>query len=139
MGKSNKAENPWLDDKISKISLTAVKLLGLHGRVLYRSKSMRQPTTIFNANIFNSRAKKIWFGDLEIERDREALLKLSRRIGPVYILYEMDGRFPEHIPNIHYIKARAVVTVENGGISYRKDFAEAVDILTERMKRKEKL
>ena len=138
MERSSKADNPWFDEKITKISRAAVKLIGFPGRMLYRSKSMRQPTTIFNANIFNARAKKIWFGDLEIERDKEALLKLSQKIGPVYILYEMDGRFLEHIPNIHYIKTQAVVIVENGDISYRKDFAEAVDILMGRMKQKEK-
>jgi hypothetical protein len=138
MGRSNKEEYPWFDEKITKISRTAIELIGFPGRMLYRSKSMRQPTTIFNANIFNSRARKIWFGDLEIERDKEALLKLSQKIGPVYILYEMDGRFLEHIPNIHYIKAQAVVTVENGAVSYRKDFAEAVEIVKERIKQKEK-
>jgi len=138
MGRSNKEENPWFDEKITKISRAAVKLIGFPGRMLYRSKSMRQPTTIFNANIFNSRAKKIWFGDLEIEKDKEALLKLSQKIGPIYILFEMDGRFLEHIPTIHYIKVQAVVTVENGAISYRKDFAEAVELVKERIKKKEK-
>lgn len=54
---------------------------------------MKKPTTIFNANIFNSKAKKIkkiWFEDVEIERDKEALLKLSKRLGPIYIGREID-------------------------------------------------
>ncbi|NTU99564.1 MAG: hypothetical protein HGA55_00355, partial [Methanoregulaceae archaeon] len=42
-------------------------VMGITGRMLYKSKSMKKPTTIFNANIFNAEAKKIWFGDLEIE------------------------------------------------------------------------
>ena len=63
---------------IIKISEDAVKLLGYQGRMLYPSKSMKKPTTIFNANIYNSKAEKIWYGDLEIERDRKALIELSK-------------------------------------------------------------
>lgn len=131
-------ESYWADAKFVNILPSADKLLGMCGRMLYHSKSMKQPTTIFNANIFNSRAKKIWFGDLEIDRDKGALLKLSRRIGPLYILWEMDGRFLEQIPTIGYVKSRAIVTVENGSITYSPEFAEKVEILTERMKNSKK-
>lgn len=51
---------------------------------------MKKPTTIFNANIFDSKAEKIWFGDIEIERNKEALLKLSKRLCPIYTGREID-------------------------------------------------
>ncbi len=123
----------WVDEEITAISNPAVGFLGMAGRMLYTSKSMRKPTTIFNANIFNSQTKKIWFGDLEIERDREALLKLSLRIGPLYILYESDGRFLEQKPSPWLIRSKAIVVVEKGQILCIKDFAERVRILKGRM------
>jgi len=85
--------------------------------MLYPSKGMRKTTTIFNANIFNEEAKKIWFGDIEIERDKDPLLRLSRLSGPLYILYEMDGRFLKKVPDKNYIKDKAIVIVSEGKIS----------------------
>ena len=134
-----KKESSWTDAKFIRPSRMACKLLGMCGRMLYHSKSMKQPTTIFNANIFNVRAKKIWFGDIEIERDREGLLKISRRLGPLYVLEEMDGRFLEFLPTIGYIKSRAAVVIENGTISYSKDFSEYVEMLCKRMKKSSSL
>jgi hypothetical protein len=131
-----KGEDMWVDKKIIRLSKTAEKLLGWSGKMLYTSRSMKKPTTIFNANIFNSKAKKIWFGDLEIERDAEAILKLSRRLGPLYILYEMGGRFLEEIPAVGFIRSRAIVIVEGGQISYSAGFAERVEILGKKMKKR---
>jgi hypothetical protein len=133
MENPDRKERPWIDRRIIRLSKTAHRFLGWSGRLLYRSKRMKQPTTIFNANIFNSRAKKIWFGDLDVEKDREALLKLSRRLGTLYVLYETDGRFLEEIPTMGYIKSKAIVTVQDGDISYSKDFAERVEILKKRL------
>jgi hypothetical protein len=133
----NKTEkSAWVDQKFTKISRVAEKLLGIAGRMLYPSKSMKKPTTIFNANIFNAKAKKIWFGDLEIERDREALLELSQRLGHIYILCEMDGRFLDEVPTPGYVRSAAKVTVEDGKISYSPDFAEHVRVMTERMRKR---
>ncbi|MGD0885370.1 MAG: hypothetical protein ABSA46_10965 [Thermodesulfovibrionales bacterium] len=129
-------ESTWTDAKFTRISRTAVTLLGMLDRMIYTSKSMRQPTTIFNANIFNARANKIWFGDMEIERDKEALLKLARRVGPLYILAESDGRFLDFMPGLAYLKSRALVTV--GDIFYSKEFAERVEIVTKRIAERRK-
>lgn len=137
MKKEHTEEYPWADRRFIKITKTAEKCLGLSGRMLYPSKSMKKPTTIFNANIFNARAKKIWFGDLEIERDKDALLKISKRLGALYVLWEMDGRFLEHIPTIGYVKNMALVTVKNGCILYSRDFEERVKTLRNRMQKKE--
>lgn len=119
---------------IVNISAYAVKLLGYQGRMLYRSKSMKKPTTIFNANIYNSKAEKIWYGDLEIERDRKALVELSKREGAIYILWESDGWRLMQKPTIRYVKDRAIVVIKNRTITYNKEFEERVKILSKRSK-----
>ena len=130
--------NPFINDKLARISRDAVALLGTPDRMLYLSKSMRKPTTIFNANVYNAGAEKIWYGDLEIERDREALIELSNREEAIYILWEMDGRFLKKAPTITYIKDRAIVTIENGAITYSPAFQRYVDFTKRRQKEKEK-
>lgn len=127
--------NPFINDRSARIAKHAVELLGPPDRMLYRSKSLGKPTTIFNANIYNSGAEKIWYGDLEIERDRKALIELSARVGPVYILWEMDGRFLEKMPAIGYVRSRAIVVVEGSDITYSAEFDARVKALTERASR----
>ena len=119
---------------IVNISADAVKLLGYQGRMLYRSKSMKKPTTIFNANIYNSKAEKIWYGDLEIERDRKALIELSKMEGAIYVLWESDGWRLMQKPTSGYVKDRAVVTIKNRSITYSKEFEERVKVLSQRSK-----
>jgi|GEM_PF-1269426 len=131
--------NPFLTDKFAKISQNAVELLGLQERMLYLSKSMKKPTTIFNANIYNSKAEKIWYGDLEIEKDRGALIELSKREETLYILWEMDGRFLLEPPTIADIRYKAIVTVESKIIiTYSYDFQKYVDFVTSCQKKEKK-
>ena len=141
MTKKKQVKNPFIEyEEFTDISSVAQEYLGMPGRMLYHSKSRGKPTTIFNANIFDRRAKKIWFGDLEIERDRAALLKISKELGPLYVLYEMNGRFLEFKPTKRYLELKAIVTVTGGNITYSKDFAERVEILIQRAKEpKEKI
>ena len=124
----------WVDEQITEISYLAERLLGKAGRILYITKSMRAPTAILNANVFNAEAKRIWFGDIEIERDEKALIKLSGSIGPLYILYEAEGRFLEQQPSLSLIKDMALVAVEEGAILYSRDFAERAGILKKRLR-----
>ncbi len=124
--------NPFITDRFTRISKHATELLGYPDRMLYRSKSMARPTTIFNANVYNAKAEKIWYGDLEIERDREVLIELSNRVGAIYILWEMDGRFLEKKPTEAYVKSRAIVMVENGNVTYNEEFNTRVKTLIER-------
>lgn len=128
--------NPFITDKFARISRAAMDLLGYPDRMLYPSKSMGKQTTIFNANVYNSRAEKIWYGDLEIERDREALLELSNRLGPLYILYEMDGRFLRRPPTPARIQSVAPVAIRAGEIIYSREYQKGVEALTERQQRK---
>jgi hypothetical protein len=124
----------WVDEEITEISYLAERLLGKAGRILYITKSMRAPTVILNANVFNANAKRIWFGDIEIEKDGKALIKLSGSLGALYILYEAEGRFLEQPPSPLLIKDIAVVAVEGEDILYSRDFAERVGILKKRLR-----
>ena len=48
----------------------------------------------FNANIFVLGEGKIWYGDIDITKEKEQLENVAREIGKdLYILREMDGRF----------------------------------------------
>jgi len=48
----------------------------------------------FNANVFVLGEGKIWYGDLDITKDREKLENVASNLGKdLYILRERDGRF----------------------------------------------
>jgi hypothetical protein len=69
------------------------------GRMVCGSKSLYREMfpdneVYFNANIFVLGEGKIWYGDLDVTNDIEALKNVASRIGKdLYILREMDGRF----------------------------------------------
>lgn len=47
-----------------------------------------------NANVFSLREGKLWWGDIDIDRDAPALEKIARALHrPLYVLHESDGRF----------------------------------------------
>jgi len=76
----------------------AISVLGFCGRMISFSKStycLKNPKNlvVFNANIC-TKNEKIWFGDIDITKDKKMLFELSRELQEdVYILYEMDARF----------------------------------------------
>lgn len=91
--------------------------LGMRGAMLSGSKRGYEEQhpgnkAVFNANVVSETHGKIWFGDLDLARqkDIEALQKLANRLGAkVYVLREMDGRFEyEDKPRI----SAAVATFE---------------------------
>jgi hypothetical protein len=48
----------------------------------------------FNANVFVLGEGKVWYGDLDINLDREILTEIASECGvTLYVLSEMDGRF----------------------------------------------
>lgn len=101
----------WQDDKFTSISSDAEKMLGHPGRLISFSKSLGPAGGIYNANIFNESAKRIWYGDIDIVRDRENLLNLADHLGTLYILPEHKGRFLRGIPTQRYVQATALVIV----------------------------
>jgi len=69
------------------------------GRMISYSKSgymERNPKSevYFNCNVFVLGEGKIWYGDLDVTKERESLEKIASEMGKdLYILREMDGRF----------------------------------------------
>jgi len=81
----------YIYEVFSKYLLPLGKLLG--SKSLNR---MRLPDDlfIFNANIFADEYGKIWWGDLNLTKDKDNLIEISKELGiDLYILSEMDGRF----------------------------------------------
>lgn len=72
---------------------------GLHLGRCFGSKSGYANTHpkrdfIPNANVFNKRNGKVWWGDLDLERDKPALEIIARRLRcRLYVLGEFEGRF----------------------------------------------
>jgi len=69
------------------------------GRLLSYSKSSyreKNPDNevYFNANIFVLGEGKVWYGDIDVTKDREKLERIAKTSGnDLFILREMDGRF----------------------------------------------
>jgi hypothetical protein len=88
------------------------------GRLIAGSKSIyreRYPENeiYFNCNIFVPGEGKVWYGDIDVTLDREALKEIANEIGKnLYILREMDGRFEnENLDENRFMKV-AVHVVE---------------------------
>jgi len=84
------------------------------GRVLSMSKTSYQDKypgnhVLFNANIFVLGEGKVWYGDIDITRDFDALHNIAVQIGKtLFILREMDGRFEnESLPDEEITKKAA--------------------------------
>jgi hypothetical protein len=94
-------------------SKIANNILGYAGRMISGSKSryrtlFPENIVVFNANICTA-DEKIWFGDIDITLDKQALIELASALSKeIYILREMDGRFEnETTPLLEH----AVITV----------------------------
>ena len=110
----------------------AEKILGIPGRMLYPSKSMRKPTTIFNAYVFTDKVQSIWIGDIEIERDREKLIGLSKEIGTLYIMLELEIRLqmPE---TVERLKTSALVIIDKEHITFSDTFKAYMEFWQEKL------
>lgn len=99
--------------------------LGNVGNIVGFSKSgyvERNPKNlvIFNSNLCTKEDGKVWFGDLDVTKKKEELIKISQTLGKeLYVLFEMDGRFEnENKPLLH----RYVVKFNpNGEYELRKN------------------
>lgn len=69
------------------------------GRLISYSKSgymnkFPENEVYFNANIFVLGEGKIWYGDIDVTKEKEQLERIAKEIGnDLYIIREMDGRF----------------------------------------------
>jgi hypothetical protein len=83
-----------------------------HSKSGYRDK-FPDNEVYFNGNIFVLGEGKIWYGDIDVTKEREKLENIAREIGKdLYILSEMDGRFGnEELKDSEIItKARCKIT-----------------------------
>jgi len=133
MNKNRKSDCRYLVSREELVNFkTAEKFLGISGRMLYPSKSMRKPTTIFNAYVFTDKVQNIWTGDIEIERDREKLIGLSKEIGTLYIMLEGEIRLrmPE---NAERLKTNALVIIDKELVTFSDTFQAYVEFWQERL------
>jgi hypothetical protein len=90
----------------------------ISGRMISYSKStyrdrFPENEVYFNANIFVEGEGKVFYGDLDITKDRETLKQIASSIGKdLYVLSEMDGRFENESLSEKDMKskARAIIT-----------------------------
>jgi hypothetical protein len=62
-----------------------------------------------NANVFCRKAGKIWWGDLDLTRDKPKLEAIARRLRMrLYVLYEFDGRFANAAQKHSTVVAQAI-------------------------------
>ena len=127
----------WPEDEITQISYQAEEIIGKAGRRLFVGKGMNKPQAIFNADIFNEKGERIWFGDIDIYRDRWALLRLSAKAGGLFIFNRIGNMFTSHMPSPERIRSLASIIVKEGKISFSKEFAEKVEVLSKRIKKQE--
>ena len=89
----------------------------ISGRMISGSKSgyrQKYPDNevYFNANIFVLGEGKVWWGDLDITKDREMLEEISIACGKkLYILRELDGRFENENPSDEHVISRAITKI----------------------------
>ena len=79
--------------------------------------------------MFDSGAKKVWFGDIDIRKAEKALLTISKELGPLYVLHTIDGRFLGRSPSPRLLRYVAAVVIEGGRILYSRDLAERLGII----------
>jgi hypothetical protein len=82
-----------------------------NGRMMSYSKSSYREAnphsiTYFNANIITITDGKVWFGDLDLTKDAEALKRVAAELGEtLFVLKELDCRFDnEDIDHSELIK-----------------------------------
>jgi hypothetical protein len=69
---------------------------------------------VFNANVFCQKAGKIWWGDLDLTRDRPKLEAVARKLRmKLYVLYEGDGRFEN--ADLQHSKVVSLAVWKTGG------------------------
>ena len=97
-----------------KIEKIFIKNNLMFGRMIALSKSVymrKYPKhlVVFNANILTKEDGKIWYGDIDINTDKEVLNKIAKEIDKkIYILKEMDCRFETENENVDMLISKAV-------------------------------
>jgi hypothetical protein len=122
----------WEEDDNADVSSIAERYFGKAGRLLYSQRSMEHPKTILNASVFMEDGKRVWFGDLDLERSAKGLLHLSLKLGALYVHYEMPADFRGKL-STEEARASAAVMVERGQVLYSRKFVERMRELKDQM------
>jgi len=94
-------------DIFEKHGLRIARMIG-HSKSFYRHEHPDH-VVVFNANVFTESSGKVWHGDLDLTKDGDKLSSISKEIGePLYVLYEMDGRFDNANLEFKLVKEKAV-------------------------------
>ncbi len=117
----------WTDQEMNAMPSTVESFLGHKGKRLPDREGIKKPV-VLRVNIFDYDGKKIWFGDIDIGKDSEALLSLSAELGPLYLLQKAKARFLTR-PSARFIRNIAEVVVEAGHILYIRDLALKLGII----------
>jgi hypothetical protein len=84
----------------------------ISGSKTFYRKNYPNNEVYFNANIFVLDEGKIWWGDLDLTRDKEILEDISISCGKkLYVLRELDGRFENEAPSNSFIMERAIAVI----------------------------
>lgn len=82
-------------------------------------KAHSENRVIFNSNIIVKGSGKVWYGDLDLDIDKNELINISNKIGKkLYILREMDGRFENENKSEKKLINKSVAVVDNEKILY---------------------
>ncbi len=72
-----------------------VVAIGHMGQMLSGSKSAPKGQTVFwNGNIYDSKANKLWFGDINVTKMKKAIQELANKLGErLFVTKESPYRF----------------------------------------------
>ena len=90
----------------------------INSRMITASKSSYRKAypnnqIVFNANIITEKSGKVWYGDLDITKDKDMLKKIASELGEtLYVLYEMDCRFSTEKDSIETLIKKSVWNTE---------------------------
>lgn len=91
------------------------------GRMIsFNKQGPKGHVCVFNGNLCIKTKGKLWFGDIDITADKNALIQYAQKLGEdLYILREMDARF-RTADNPVFENAVAVIS-PNGTITMRTE------------------
>jgi len=89
----------WNDDLITTLSETAVEHLGPQGRYLEKANS------VVLISLYSNEAGKFWYGDLDLDADRDSLSKIFRKVSePIFVLPDMSAYDERSIAEMSLMK-----------------------------------
>jgi len=91
--------------KVKEYNKDIIEVLGIQGRMVSGSKSCGPAMAVYNANV-GVDGKLVWYGDVDIDRSKVDLIKLSMRIDKdIEVYYERSLRiFPSEATDLAKVR-----------------------------------